>query len=102
MQGGYADAEEQVVVLTQAGVHEQGSYEYEYEQRQGSALMIVSARGMTGMVKKLLAAGAKTETTDEVMRGAGEAVVRMTTDGCRHRAGRGHSVCARFGAVMMT
>ena len=46
-------------MLTHAGVPEQG-----FDKR--SALMRASENGMTGMVEKLLAAGAKAETTDEV------------------------------------
>ena len=49
------------MVLTQTGVHEQGSYYY-----KGSALVLASRMGMKGMVEKLLAAGAKAESTDEV------------------------------------
>ena len=54
-------------MLTQVGVLEQGSYEYEkYEKDKRTALMLASSKGMTGIVEKLLAAGAKAETTDEV------------------------------------
>ena len=59
--------------LTQTGVHEQGRITRDYETWKGSALMFASRMGKTGMVKKLLAAGAKAETTDEVhgRRGCG-------------------------------
>ena len=50
-------------MLTQVGVHEQGPIKM-------SALMLASRHGvnsgMKGIVEKLLAAGAKAETTDEV------------------------------------
>ena len=46
-------------MLTQAGVLEQ-------DQWGNSALMLASRYGKTGIVEKLLAAGAKAETTDEV------------------------------------
>jgi len=47
-------------VLTQAGVQEQ------ITGPQYTLLMRASGNGMTGIVKKLLAEGAKTETADEV------------------------------------
>ena len=51
----------QETVVTRTGVAEQG-----YNER--TALMWASEKGMTNMVEKLLAAGAKAETTDEVKR----------------------------------
>ena len=53
-------AEGQEEVLTHAGVPEQ------ITGPQTTLLMHASHFGMTGMVKKLLAEGAKTETADEV------------------------------------
>jgi hypothetical protein len=47
-------------MLTHAGVPEQGG------AFKRSALMLASKNGMTGVVEKLLAAGAKAELTDEV------------------------------------
>ena len=50
-------------------MHEQGSvsgYPYYLEGFKGSALMLASRRGMTGVVEKMLAAGAHAELTDEV------------------------------------
>ena len=47
--------------MTRTGVAEQG-----YNER--TALMWASEKGMTNMVEKLLAAGAKAETTDTVKR----------------------------------
>ena len=58
----WGDAEaskEQEEVLTQAGVHGQGSSNL-------SALMLAVRQRKTGMVEKLLAAGAKAGTTNEV------------------------------------
>jgi hypothetical protein len=63
-------------MLTHAGVREQGGL---YEQ---SALMLASENGMTGVVEKLLAAGAKAELTDEVkgrrggLEGGWQSIVR--------------------------
>ena len=59
--------------LTQTGVHEQGRITRDYETWKGSALVFASRMGKTGMVEKLLAAGAKAETTNEVhgRRGCG-------------------------------
>ena len=61
------------MVLTQTGVHEQGSYQPGGCDRygdtityKGSALVLAVRKGMKGMVEKLLAAGAKAESTDEV------------------------------------
>ena len=48
-------------MLTQVGAHEQGSYGW-------TALMLASRKGMPGIVEKLLAAGAKVETTDQVKK----------------------------------
>ena len=55
-------------MLTQVGVLEQGSYEYEkyHEKSKRTALMLASSKGMKGIVEKLLAAGARAETTNEV------------------------------------
>ena len=58
-------------VLTQAGVHEQGSFEtggyYDRKTIRGSsALMVASRKGMTGVLEKLVDAGAKAEMMDEV------------------------------------
>ena len=50
---------QEAVVTTRTGVGEQGQY-------KRTALMRASEKGMTNMVEKLLAAGAKAETTDEV------------------------------------
>ena len=52
-------------------MHEQGSYDDSKicgysSQSKKSALMLASRMGMPDMVEKLLAAGAKAETTDEV------------------------------------
>ena len=74
--GAWRDVEERErQELTQTGVHEQGSSREprRYETWKGSALVFASRMGKTGMVKKLLAAGAKAETTDEVhgRRGCG-------------------------------
>ena len=52
---------QEAVVTTRTGVGEQGQY-------KRTALMRASEKGMTNMVEKLLAAGAKAETTDEVKR----------------------------------
>ena len=52
--------------LTQTGVHEQGRITRDYETWKGSALVFASRMGKTGMVERLLAAGAKAESTDEV------------------------------------
>ena len=57
---------EQEEVLTQAGVHGQGSYKGVYSTSKGSALMLAVRDRKTGMVEKLLAAGAKAGTTNEV------------------------------------
>ena len=53
-------------VLTQPGVHEQTSCTHNYSTYKGSALMLAVRNRKTGMVEKLLAAGAKAGTTDEV------------------------------------
>ena len=52
----------QEAVVTRTGVDEQGGY------HKRTALMWASEKGMTNMVEKLLAAGAKAETTDKVKR----------------------------------
>ena len=74
--GAWRDVEERErQELTQTGVHEQGSSRLDrgYETWKGSALVFASRMGKTGMVEKLLAAGAKAETTNEVhgRRGCG-------------------------------
>ena len=73
--GAWRDVEERErQELTQTGVHEQGSCDPRgYETWKGSALVFASRMGKTGMVEKLLAAGAKAETTNEVhgRRGCG-------------------------------
>jgi len=72
--GAWRDVEEREgQELTQTGVHEQGRITRDYETWKGSALMFASRMGKTGMVEKLLAAGAKAETTNEVhgRRGCG-------------------------------
>ena len=46
-------------MLTQAGVHEQ-------DRDAGTALMLAISKGKTGVVEKLVAAGAKVKTTDGV------------------------------------
>ena len=71
-------------VLTQAGVHEQGTFKvqggYGYSTYKGSsALMVASRYGMPDLVKKLVDAGAKVEMTDEVK---GREIVRMGTVVC--------------------
>ena len=58
-------------VLTQAGVHEQGTFKkigsYGHDPTRGSsALMVASRKGMTGVLEKLVDAGAKAEMMDEV------------------------------------
>ena len=62
--------------MTRTGVSEQG-----YNKR--TALMRASEKGMTNMVEKLVAAGAKAETTDEVKR------EEERVGGGRRRAGEG-------------
>ena len=72
--GAWRDVEEREgQELTQTGVHEQGSTRENYETWKGSALVFASRMGKTGMVERLLAAGAKAETTNEVhgRRGCG-------------------------------
>lgn len=74
--GAWRDVEErETQELTQTGVHEQGSSRVTrgYETWKGSALVFASRMGKTGMVERLLAAGAKAETTNEVhgRRGCG-------------------------------
>ena len=74
--GAWRDVEERErQELTQTGVHEQGSSRVTrgYETWKGSALVFASRMGKTGMVERLLAAGAKAETTNEVhgRRGCG-------------------------------
>ena len=67
--GAWRDVEERErQELTQTGVHEQGSCDPRgrFETWKGSALVFASRMGKTGMVEKLLAAGAKAESTDEV------------------------------------
>ena len=62
--GAWRDVEERErQELTQTGVHEQGSSRDPrgYETWKGSALVFASRMGKTGMVEKLLAAGAKAE-----------------------------------------
>jgi len=53
------EREGQQAVLMQANVCEQGDW-------NRTALMLAVRKGMKGIVEKLLAAGAKAETTDEV------------------------------------
>ena len=59
-EGGAEEREGRRAVLTHAGVPEQD------QSYNRSALMWASAKGMTNLVKKLVAAGAKAELTDEV------------------------------------
>lgn len=66
----------QDAVVTRTGVGEQGEY-------KRTALMWASEKGMTNMVEKLLAAGAKAETTDGVKR------EEERVGGGRRRAGEG-------------
>ena len=67
---------QEAVVTTRTGVGEQGEY-------KRTALMWASEKGMTNMVEKLLAAGAKAETTDGVKR------EEERVGGGRRRAGEG-------------
>ena len=64
------DRKDQEAVLTQTDMHEQGSAEieqnYERVKIKRTALKLASRKGMTGVVEKMLAAGAKAELTDEV------------------------------------
>ena len=60
------EREGQQAVLMQANVCKQGSYKHDYETSKGTALTFAVRKGMKGIVEKLLAAGAKAETTDEV------------------------------------
>jgi hypothetical protein len=65
--------------------------------KQQTALMQATRSGMTSMVEKLLAAGAKTETTDKVKRRAHgfRAVNTKQESVCSTRPGHGGSPRAR-------
>ena len=61
------DRKDQEAVLTQTDMHEQGSAEIEWCVKiKTTALKLATRKGMTGVVEKMLAAGAKAELTDEV------------------------------------